>query len=56
MRFEVTPEIRETVTASDDIGSTPEMLEEKFPFLNFDHLEHIWWSCEETDLLLSQKK
>jgi len=39
----VNPLAREITCGSDDLGSTPEQLQERFPSLDFSHLDRVWW-------------
>lgn len=43
VRIEVSPLHAERVTNTDDIGSPPHVLAERFPHLDFAHLEPVWW-------------
>ena len=36
-------EVRERAAFSCDVGSTPDLLAERFPHHDFDHLPHQWW-------------
>lgn len=49
MRFQVTPEVREFMCGSDDIGSPASVLKETFPQLGsaFDSLPDAWWGMPE---------
>jgi broad specificity phosphatase PhoE len=43
VRIEVSPLHAERVTNTDDIGSPPHVLAERFPHLDFAHLPAVWW-------------
>ena len=36
-------EVRERAAFSCDVGSTPDLLAERFPHHDFDHLPRQWW-------------
>jgi glucosyl-3-phosphoglycerate phosphatase len=36
-------EVRERAAFTCDVGSTPDLLAERFPHHDFDHLPHQWW-------------
>lgn len=39
----IIPDHREKLTHSCDVGSPPSALSQRFPDMNFDHLDDIWW-------------
>ena len=43
VRIEVSALHAERVTNTDDIGSPPHVLAQRFPHLDFAHLEPVWW-------------
>lgn len=50
VRIEVSALHTERVTNTDDIGSPPHVLAERFPALDFAHLPDVWWHdgpCDE---------
>jgi len=41
--MKVSPEPRELLTHSCDVGRGPDVLSADFPNLSFDHLDDVWW-------------
>jgi len=47
--LEVSAEVREQLSNSCDVGSSPEALAQEHPHLDFGHLETCWWHNKQKD-------
>jgi len=47
--FDINPLVREQVSNSCDVGSSPGELKQAYPHLDFDHLDERWWHDGEKD-------
>lgn len=47
--FQINAAVREQLTNSCDVGSSPEDLARNYPHLDFDHLDECWWHDGEKD-------
>ena len=47
--FQINAAVREQLVNSCDVGSPPHKLAQKFPYLNFNHLDECWWHEGEKD-------
>ena len=54
--YHVDRNIRESISGSDDIGSTPSMLAEKFPMFDFSELPEVWWYSKFQTLAEARKE
>lgn len=47
--FQINATVREQLCNSCDVGSPPKELAQKYPHLDFDHLDDCWWHDGERD-------